>query len=295
MLAAQFRYSLCNELFKGVPFARACREIRAAGYDGVEIAPFTLAEDATELSEERRREMRSAMQGEGVCFVGLHWLMLSPAGMHLTTREESVRRESWQYLHRLIDLCADLSVCSSDSDYSASMVLGSPKQRSAVDGMTPREAVDILTHELAHAAPHAESRGIRLLIEALSPDQTNVINTLEEAVQIVKQVGSPALQTLFDTHNAVGEQEPHAELVRRYAHYIQHVHLNEMDGREPGSGTYNFRSLLAALTATKYSGWLSVEILNTQHSSSRESREIAEQALHFLQKEMPETALSQTV
>lgn len=288
MAEARFRYAVCNELFKEEPFEKSCQQIRAAGYEGVELAPFTLAEDATTLSTEARNALRRTMENEGLCFVGFHWLMMSPPGLHVTTRDETLRKRSWEFLHRAIDLCADLSICQ--AEYNAVMVLGSPKQRSAVDGMSPREATDILTHELAHAAPHAESRGVRILLEALSPDQTNVVISLEEAVNIIKQVGSPALQTMFDTHNAVKEKDSHAELIRRYAPYIQHVHVNEMDGREPGTGSYDFNALLKALAAAKYNGWVSLEAFDCSQNATL----VAEQSLTYLKKEMPEMALSST-
>lgn len=289
MAEVRFRHSICNELFQDSPFEKTCHDVRAAGYEGIEVAPFTLAEDATALSADARQSLRRAMQNEGLCFVGLHWLLASPKGMHLTTRDEGVRKRSWEFLHRLIDLCADLSVCQ--DEYNSVMVLGSPQQRSAIDGMTPREATDILTHELAHAAPHAESRGVRLLLEALSPDQTNVVNCLGDAVKIVKQIGSPALQTMFDTHNAVKERDPHPELIRRYAPHIQHIHVNEMDGREPGTGSYDFPQLLGALTSLEYDGWVSLEVFDF----NRDSRQIAEQSLAYLKKEMPHAALTSSV
>ena len=272
-----------------MPVEQVCKEIAELGYAGLEIAPFTLAEDPAELPETRRAELRGAMKNEGLCFVGLHWLFTTPSGLHMTTGDEAIRARTWDYLHKLIDLCADLAFCK--GEYNAVMVIGSPKQRSAVDGMTPREAMNIFTHELAHAAPHAESRGVRLLVEPLSPDQTNVITSLQDAVNIVKQIGSPAVQTMFDTHNAREEKAPHSELIRRYARYIQHVHVNEMDGREPGAGDYDFGSLLNALAAAKYSGWISLEVFDWK----RGGRQIAEDALNYLKKVAPEMALSQTV
>jgi sugar phosphate isomerase/epimerase len=245
-----------------------------------------LGEDPASLSEERRAELCRMMKNEGLCFVGLHWLFKTPSGFHMTTRDEAVRARTWEYMHKLIDLCADLAVCK--AEYNAVMVIGSPKQRSAVDGMTSREAVNIFTHELAHAAPHAESRGVKLLVEALSPDQTNVITNLQDAVSIVKQIGSPAVQTMFDTHNAVAEKEPHSELIRRYCSHIQHVHVNEMDGREPGTGDYDFGSLLNALAAAKYHGWISLEVFDFK----RGGRQIAEDSLNHLKKVAPEAALT---
>ena len=65
----------------------------------------------------------------------------------------------------------------------------------------------------AVAAPHALARGVVILVEALSPAQTNVVTSLAEAVEIVERIGSPAVSTMFDTHNAIDEREPHAVLV----------------------------------------------------------------------------------
>jgi sugar phosphate isomerase/epimerase len=107
----------------------------------------------------------------------------------------------------------------------------------------------------------------------------------------VKQIGSPAVQTMFDTHNAVAETEPHSELIRRYSSYIQHVHINEADGREPGTGDYDFGSLMSALAAVKYHGWISLEVFDFK----RGGRQIAEDALNYLKKAAPETTLTQTV
>ncbi len=288
-MASTSHFALCNEMFGQTPFDQVCKEVKELGYGGLEIAPFTLTENPASLSRERRAELRQTIQDQSLCFVGLHWLLMTPSGLHMTTRDEAVRTRTWEYMHHLIDLCADLAVCK--AEYNAVMVIGSPKQRSAVDGMTPREAVGVFTHELAHAAPHAESRGVKLLVEPLSPDQTNVVTSLQDAVGIVRQIGSPAVQTMFDTHNAVAESETHAELIRRYSSYIQHVHVNEMDGREPGRGDYDFAALMNALATAKYSGWVSLEVFDFK----RGGKQIAEDSLNHLKKVMPEAALSQTV
>ena len=294
LVAMAYRFAVCNELFQQLPFDAVCKQVGELGYQGLEIAPFTLSDDPATLAPSEREHIRRALAESGLGFVGFHWLLAAPEGLHATARDETLRKRTWNYVHELIDLCADLaspdSATAPPPAHAPVMVFGSPKQRSTEAGMSPREAVDVLTHELAHAAPHAESRGVKILIEALSPEQTDVLTCLKDAVTIVKQIGSPAIGTMFDTHNAIAENEPHEALLRRYAPYIHHVHVNELDGREPGMGDYDFETLLATLRELNYSGWVSVEAFDF----SRDANEIARRAIDALKGASPLTA-SQTI
>ncbi len=281
------RFAVCNELFQPLSLRETCQRVVALGYEGLEIAPYTLQEDPAALNARERQQIRETITEEGLEFVGFHWLLAAPLGLHATTRDERVRKRTWDYVHSLIDLCADLA----NNGAPSIMVFGSPKQRSTRDGKNPREAVDVLTHGLAHAAPHAESRGVTILIEALSPDQTDVVTCLADAVAIVKQIRSAAIQTMFDTHNAKAETEPHADLVRKYAPYIRHVHVNELDGREPGAGDYDFKTLLTTLEELDYPGWVSVEAFDF----SRDAREVASRGIQSLKGSPPLAATSQAI
>lgn len=282
------RLGVCNELFERFPFSKTCHEIRALGYRGIEIAPYTLGADPINLPVDARQEIRRILNGEGLEFIGLHWLLAEPAGLHVTTRDVSVRKRSWEYIHHLVDLCADLA--GSRGENNGVMVFGSPKQRSAVDGSSPKEASSVFADGLAQAAPHAESRGVTILIEALPANQSNVVNCLSDAVSIVRQIGSPAIQTMFDTHNAVDEKEEHASLIRKYCSYIRHVHVNELDGREPGMGNYDFRSILSALDEVHYTGWVSLEVFDF----SRDPAAVAQRAREHLESAQP-LAISRTL
>ena len=270
------RFAVCNELFGQSTLEQTCREISSAGYTGIEIAPFTLSDNAVTLTTEDRTRIRDIINRSGLTFVGLHWLLVSPKGLHATTVDTALRRKTWEFIDGLIDLCGDLS--NPQGTEETVMVFGSPQQRSAGTDTTPSEAADILKEELARAAPHAAARGVQLLLEPLSRNQTNVVNTLAEAVEIVKDVASPAMQTMFDVHNAVDEPESHLQLLERYAPYIRHVHVNEMDGREPGTGDYDFGSLLSTLTQSGYRGWVSLEVFDF----TRDGIEFARDALEHL-------------
>jgi D-psicose/D-tagatose/L-ribulose 3-epimerase len=111
-----------------------------------------------------------------------------------------------------------------------------------------------------------------------------VITTLAEAVEAVKQIASPAVRTMFDTHNAVDETEPHAALVDRYFDLIRHVHVNEMDGRRPGTGNYDFKPVLEVLRRRGYAHWVSLEVFDFKPGPE----EIASESLRFIEKEIEE-------
>src|SRR5690348_6458765 len=100
-----FRHSICNEAFEKWTFPDTCKAVRKAGYTGIEIAPFTLAESPVQVSAAQRAECRDAMASEGLAFVGLHWLMVSPKGLHVTTPDAALRQKSWEHIRHLIDLC----------------------------------------------------------------------------------------------------------------------------------------------------------------------------------------------
>ncbi len=242
------RFGICNETFGDRPFAEMCRAAKAAGYTGIEIAPNTLSLQPAAL--------RKIMREEGLTFIGLHSLLSAPAGLHITTVDPAVRKKSWEHLTRLVDLCSSLGS-------SGVMVLGSGKQRSAWNGgSSVAEAAKRLEDGLSGLAPIAHARGVTVLIEPLGPGNSDVVNTLGQAVAIVERVGNPGLSAMFDTHNGAAEKTPHAELIARYFRHIRHVHVSEMDGRHPGTGNYDFGAVLHTLERLGYQRWVSVEVFD---------------------------------
>lgn len=274
--AAKNRWAICSETFVGSDFISACKLARQVGYAGIEIEPAHLGPDPANLPSPQRREFRSAIKNEGLTCVGMHSMLKSPAGLHLTTPDETVRSKSWEYFARLIDLAADLA------DRPV-MVLGSSKQRSTVNGASVHDATARLNEGLHGLAKHAEHRVATILMEPLAPHQSNVVTTLEEAMQIVRAVKSPAVQTILDTHNTAAEKLPLDSLIREYFPWIRHIHLNEMDGRRPGAGTFPFPTVLKTLRDLRYTGWLSVEIFDFKPDGETVARQSLEYLNHVQQ------------
>src|SRR5215208_8061613 len=97
------RFAICNELFEGWAFDRMCRFSKQAGYDGVEVAPFTLAPRITDVPPERRAALRAQAADAGVVIVGLHWLLAGTDGLYLTSPDPAVRSRTAESLIALAE------------------------------------------------------------------------------------------------------------------------------------------------------------------------------------------------
>src|SRR5205807_4602069 len=102
------RYAICNETFEGWDHARVCRLVAGLGYQGLELAPFTLAPRITDVSAEQRRTLRRQAEECGLSIIGLHWLFAKTEGMQITSNNSNVRQKTAEYLVDLARCCRDL-------------------------------------------------------------------------------------------------------------------------------------------------------------------------------------------
>ena len=77
------RFAICNETFQGWDWERTCRFVAETGYDGIEIAPFTLADSVTQIPAGRRREIREAAAQNNLEITGIHWVLVKPEGLYI--------------------------------------------------------------------------------------------------------------------------------------------------------------------------------------------------------------------
>ncbi len=272
-----FHFSVCNETFQPASFEEQCRMAHGIGYAGIEIAPGTLSADPVSIPPARRAELRRLIEDHGLSFVGLHNLLTVPPGMRASAADPQLRRRTWDFVRGLVDLCSDLGP-------KGIMVFGSGKQRDAESGVPIPDALARFTDGLQSVARHARQAEVTILIEPLAPRLSNLVNRLEEAVQIVRQIDSPAVQSMFDVHNTAAETLPVDDLIAKYIPFIRHVHLNEMDGRRPGTGTYDFRALFAALARHDYADWLSLEVFDFKPDGET----VARDSLSYLRSRIPD-------
>lgn len=244
------KYAFCSEVFKG-PIESTIRHLAEIGYDGIEIAPFNVAEDVEEVSAKRRTEIRNVARECGLDIVGLHWLLVSPAGLHITTPDEGLRRRSWSYLHALGRFCSDLG--------GKVMILGSPAQRNLVEGDTLEAATERVVEPLRKLGEELSGLGVRLLLEPLDPEQTDFLSRAVDAVDLAQRVDHPQIGYMMDTRALSHMEGGVLENIREFGQGAGHYHVNEPDGKGPGMGDFDFAPVLAALKKARFLGWVSAE------------------------------------
>jgi len=248
------RIALCNEVLRDRDFAAQCAFAAAVGYDGLEVAPFTIADDPLAIDAPARRRLRRTAEDAGVAITGLHWLLVKPEGLSITSPDAGVRARTVAAMTTLVGLCADLG--------GRYLVHGSPAHRKVPTGESREVAWARARDAFAAAARAAEKAGVVYLVEPLPRDETDLVNTLAEARAMVREVGSPALATMLDTKSAaLSEARPVADVAREAlaAGAIAHVQLNDRNRRGPGQGEDRFAPVLAALIAAGYDGDVAIE------------------------------------
>jgi sugar phosphate isomerase/epimerase len=247
------KLALCNEVVRELPFERQCAFARAVGYDGLEVAPFTLGDEPHRLSAGRRLELRRMAADHGIEITGLHWLLLTPKGLSITSEDAGLRSRTVEVIRALMELCADLG--------GRYLVHGSPGQRALEPG---REAEQrrLAAHVFALAGEAAARLGLTYCIEPLAPVETSYLTTVAEAAAVVDEIGNPALRTMVDCSAAArSEGEAIPTLLTRWlpTGVIAHVHANDPNRRGPGEGELRFAPILKTLSDLRYRGVIGVE------------------------------------
>lgn len=246
------RFAICNEIYQGWKLADTLAHAATLGYAGVEIAPFTLANSVSDISAAERQHIRELASRNNITIVGLHWLLVKPEGLYLNHTDAGIRKRTANYFVELVDCCADLG--------GTIMVVGSPKQRNVMAGVSHQQAWDWTAATFRDAVKRAEDRGVTICFEPLSPAETNFINTAAEAIEFVKPFTSRAFQIILDVKAMCSESKPIPQIIRESTPCFAHFHANDKNLKGPGFGDVDFEPIAAALREVNYNGYVSVEV-----------------------------------
>ncbi len=264
------KFGICNEIFEGWEMERAMRFAKAVGYDAMEVAPFTLAKYVTEVSAERRAQIRQTAGEIGLEISAIHWVLVQTEGMHMTHSDEGIRKRTARYFCDLVDFCADLG--------GSFIVVGSPKQRSLLPGVSLAQAWNWAREVFAPAIPRAAERDVVICLEPLAPPETDFINTAEEAIRFTQELDSPHFRIILDVKAMSSMGKPIPDIIRASAGRFAYFHANDKNLKGPGFGDIDFKPIAEALKETGYNGYVSVEVFDFSEGAET----IAKKSLEYL-------------
>lgn len=246
------KFAICNEIFQGWKIEDVFSYAAKLGYQGVEIAPFTLADSVTDISASERRRIREAAAREHLEIAGIHWVLVKPEGLYMNHPDQAIRQRTAAYFRDLVDFCADLG--------GRVMVVGSPKQRNILPGIDPEQAYEWAAASFREAVKQAEQRSVTVCFEPLAPAETNFVNTAAEAIHFTRRVPSPNFRIILDTKAMCSETKSIPEIIHESWPHFAHFHANDKNLKGPGFGEVDFKPIAASLKEVGYKGYVSVEV-----------------------------------
>lgn len=218
------------------------------GFDTVEIP----IEDPSHIDTAK---VRAAAEKAGLA-IGSVCACMGPGRDFRGTPEE--QKTAMDYCRAIIDQAVELG-CPSVIGPVYSVV----GKADAVDPAQQRIEWALVVKNLKELARHAEARGITICIEPLNRFETDFLNTCDQGLKLLRDVGSPALKLHLDTFHMNIEEKDSAAAIRKAGKQLGHFHACGSDRGTPGSDHIDWDPIAKALAAIRYKGDVVIESFTT--------------------------------
>ena len=230
--------------FKG-DFETNLKRIASYGYDGLELAirdPKLVDHDHTiQLVKEQNMTIPAIGTGQA-------W---GEEGLSFADRDPTIRKKAIERVMSHIPLAKKAD---------AVIIIG--LLRGVVEESVPeKQAKEWMIEAFKICTEKAAEEGVRLAVEPLNRYETPLINTVFQGLELIETVGAGNLGLLLDTFHMNIEEPSIEESIRTCGDRIFHFHVADSNRWYPGAGHLDFQSILDALFATGYSGFVSGEFM----------------------------------
>lgn len=232
--------------------AEGCCRAAALGFDAVEVFPPSATALDVPLLQDllKRHKLRLAAVGTGAGWVVHKWSLTHP--------DAAVRSKAREFVREIMNLAAA---------FDARAIIGSIQGR-VEGGVTRSQALNWLVESLKDLTTAGTARGGSLLIEPLNRYETNLLNRLGQAVEVIDRIGSPRIKLLADLFHMNIEETSIPSALREAAQRIGHVHFADTNRHAVGQGHTDVAPIIQALREIGYEGYLSAEILPVPDSET---------------------------
>jgi D-psicose/D-tagatose/L-ribulose 3-epimerase len=232
--------------------AELAPKIKAWGFDQIEIPIEAPGDWDPVRTAELLRELDLRVS---VCCV-------MAAGRDFTVEDRTTVEATRDYLRTCVDVAAAVG----------SPVVGGPMYAPtgktwAMESGERTTVIGRIVEGLRPVADDAGERRVALAIEPINRFETSVVNTAEQALEIVERIDSPACGVLLDTFHMNIEEKLPAAAIRAVGSRLVHLHACGTDRGAPGSDHTNWEEIFAALNEVGYSGALAIESFTAENAT----------------------------
>ena len=228
--------------------------ISKIGFDGVDIwggRPHVYRQD---LSVAELKDLRQIIEDHGL-IVSSFMPAFYRYPHSLSNPNPKIREDSIEYMRQCIDNAAVLG---------AKIVLVVPDL--SIYGQTREETLKRMIDSIGVVAQYASRYDLKLGVEILYYDETDYLNSADDALDIIDQVGSENIGVVLDTGTLNLSKESPEDILAKLGDLMLQIHVNDNNGGKaqqnliPGEGTYDFKGLMQILKKYDYRGFLSAEL-----------------------------------
>jgi sugar phosphate isomerase/epimerase len=272
------RLAFSTNAYLRYPFDEAADRIAALGYEGLELLADVPHAWPAGLLDGTKRGIRAAMERNRLAFSNVNAFMMNaindqrqpywyPSFIEPDPHYRQVRID---HTRRALSLCAELGAPHITTEPGGPLAPGQSRQA----------AINLFVEVLKPLAEHAHEVGVLLLIE---PEPELLLETTDQYLEVAERPNAPSIGLNFDVGHAFCVREDLPRAIAKLAPHIRHYHLEDIAASRvhqhlvPGAGAIDFAEVIAAIRATGYDGWLTVELypyLDDPDAAARRAREV---------------------
>ncbi|HLL41620.1 MAG TPA: sugar phosphate isomerase/epimerase family protein [Segetibacter sp.] len=221
------------------------KKIKEMGYDILEVA----VEDKDLIDWPKLKEVVKE-EGLQVTISGAFG-----AGRDISSTDSAIRKNGLQYIIDCIRIAEDMG-----SPIFTGPVYSAVGKTRIVSAEQKKQERDWCIENLKKAGEIAASCGVVVGVEPLNRFETDMVNTVHQALSIVKEVSHKNIQISLDTFHCNIEEKNIPEAIRKVGkELLCHVQGNESDRGTPGTGHLDWKGIKEALNDINYEGAMVIE------------------------------------
>ncbi len=168
------------------------------------------------------------------------------------------QQNSMEYMKKVIDMMEPLG-----SHALIGPMYSAVGRAGAVPPAEYKQQWKTVVKNLKVVCKYAEKKGKQICMEPLNRFETDFINTCDQALKMVKDVGSPALKLHLDTFHMNIEEKNQAAAIKKAGKLLGHFHACGSDRGTPGGDHIDWPGIAKALKQIKYDGDVVIESFTT--------------------------------